>query len=516
MASGGKISTSPKQITRGIRTPQGLRAARAMNYSKEFRGNKSGIRALPLFVQSLHFLSRDIVIVGNGITGVTAARHIRKRSAEDRITIISGETDHHFSRTALMYIYMGDLTYDDTKPYPDEFWAKNRIDLRRGWVERIDTENRSVVFRDGKQSDYDELVLATGACSNKFGWPGQDLDGVQGLYSYQDLELMEKYSATTQRAVIVGGGLIGVEIAEMLRSRGIEVVFLVREKAFWSSVLPLEEAELVGREILRHGVDLRYETELREILPDEKGRARAVVTNTGEQIDCQMVFLTTGVSPNIGFVKSSGIECDRGILVDEFFRTSTPHIWAGGDCAQHRTPPRDRRPVEQVWYTGKMHGEHIAANLCGERRPYDPGLWFNSAKFFDIEYQTYGVVHHKERDHEEDFYWEHPGDGVSFRLRFERESRAVTGVNVFGLRHRHAVWEHWIARKTPVSEVMADLGAANFDPEFYRQHEPAIRTAFNAKFPEHAVQPRTGKGLFSGFFRNLVSRRETPGTELRV
>lgn len=453
-------------------------------------------------------MSRSIVIIGNGITGVTAARHIRKRSADHRITILSAETDHHFSRTALMYIYMGDLTYADTKPYPDDFWEKNRIELKRGWVEKIKTSSREVVLSDGSRTSYDELIIATGAKSNKFGWPGQDSDGVQGLYSYQDLESMEKYSATTRRAVIIGGGLIGVEVAEMLLTRGIEVTFLVRENAFWTVVLPCEEARLVGREISRHGIDLRYETEMEKILADEKGRARAVVTKSGEQIPCQMVFLTAGVSPNIGMVKNSGIECDRGVLVDEFFRTGTPHVWAGGDCAQHRKVPPDRRPVEQVWYTGRMHGEHIAANLCGDERPYLPGIWFNSAKFFDIEYQTYGVVEHMPRDHEEDFYWEHPGDGMSFRLRFDCETGAVTGVNAFGLRHRHAVWEHWITSKTSVQEVMADLGAANFDPEFYRRHEPVIRAAFNAAFPERAVQGRTGKGLFSSFMARLFTRQQ--------
>jgi len=292
---------------------------------------------------------RHIVIIGNGVTGVTAARQIRKR-CDDRILVVSAETDHHFSRTALMYIFMGDLTYQDTKPYPDEFWEKNRIDLKRGWVDKIDTESQCVVFIDGYLNYYDELVLATGARPNKFGWPGQDLDGVQGLYSYQDLENMERLAPTTHRAVIVGGGLIGVEVAEMLLTRRVEVTFLVREKNFWASVLPEGEAKMINCEIHRHHIDLRLESELKEILPDENGRARAVVTKGGETIDCQMVFLTVGVCPNIDFVKASGIECDRGILIDNHFRTSVPHVWAGGDCAQHREPAPGRRAVEQVWY----------------------------------------------------------------------------------------------------------------------------------------------------------------------
>lgn len=448
---------------------------------------------------------RHIVILGNGITGVTAARMIRKRT-DDLITIVSGETDHHFSRTALMYIFMGDLTYADTKPYPDEFWEKNRMNLRRGWVDAIDPVSKCLKFKNGDLLAYDELILATGAKSNRFGWPGQDLEGVQGLYSYQDIETMKKYTPTTRRAVIVGGGLIGVEVAEMLLSRGIGVTFLVREKRFWNGILPDSEALLVGREILRHGVDLRLESELKEILSDGRGRARGIITKSGEEIPCEMVFLTVGVSPNIAMVKASGIECDRGVLVDRFFRTSTPNVWAGGDCAQHREVPPGRRPIEQVWYTGKIHGEHIAANLCGEERSYTPGIWFNSAKFFDIEYQTYGVVSSQPGEGEESFYWEHPDGDKSIRINFNGKTGELGGVNVFGIRHRHAVWERWIAGRIRVEEALADLGTANFDPEFYRQYEADIVAAFNARYPERATTLKTRKGLFSAAIARLLNQ----------
>ena len=132
-----------------------------------------------------------LVIIGNGISGVTTARHVRKRS-DDKITIISAETDHFFSRTALMYIYMGHMRFEDTKPYEDWFWEKNRIELKRARVTGIDYQAKELSFEDGATMSYDKLVLALGSKSNKFGWPGQDLPGVQGLYNYQDLELLEK------------------------------------------------------------------------------------------------------------------------------------------------------------------------------------------------------------------------------------------------------------------------------------------------------------------------------------
>ncbi len=134
---------------------------------------------------------RHIVIIGNGISGVTAARHIRKRS-KDKITIISSETAHFFSRTALMYIYMGHMKYENTKPYEDWFWKKNRIELMQDFVERISTETKQIFLASKNIVSYDVLIVASGSKSNKFGWPGQDLEGVQGLYSYPDLEEMEK------------------------------------------------------------------------------------------------------------------------------------------------------------------------------------------------------------------------------------------------------------------------------------------------------------------------------------
>ena len=134
---------------------------------------------------------KKIVIVGNGISGVTAARHIRKLS-DYHITIISGESDYFFSRTALMYVYMGHMKFDDTQPYEPSFWSKNRINLKKAWVKKIVSEDKQLLLENGELLSYDKLILATGSKPNKFGWPGENLEGVQGLYTKQDLELLEK------------------------------------------------------------------------------------------------------------------------------------------------------------------------------------------------------------------------------------------------------------------------------------------------------------------------------------
>ncbi len=348
---------------------------------------------------------RNIIVIGNGISGITCARHIRKKS-NDPIIIISAETDHFFSRTALMYIYMGHMKYEHTKPYEDWFWTKNNFQLVRGYVKHIDTDSKTLLLKDQNEIKYDILVIAAGSKPNKFGWHGEDLNGVQGLYSYQHLESMERNTRDIRRAVIVGGGLIGIEMAEMLLSRNIPVTFLVRENQYWNDILPEDESNMISRHIREHHIDLRLGTELTEIESDGKDGVCAVHTNKNERIECQFVGLTAGVTPNIDFLKNSKIETGRGVLVDKHFETNIPDIYAIGDCAEFRDPIQHRKPIEQVWYTARMHGETLAHTLTGEKIAYNPGPWFNSAKFLDIEYQVYGQVGNIPGANEEHLYWE--------------------------------------------------------------------------------------------------------------
>jgi NAD(P)H-nitrite reductase large subunit len=313
-----------------------------------------------------------VVIIGNGISGITAARFIRKHSNYS-IYVISKETDHFYSRTALMYIYMGHMTYEHTKPYADDFWTKNRINLIRATVKKIAIKKKHIHFAENlSPMAYDALIIASGSVTNKYGWPGQDFNGVGGLYSIQDLEYMEKYSENLNKAVIVGGGLIGVEMAEMFHAREIPVTMLVREKEYWHNVLPLQEASMVSNHLHEHGIDLRLDTELEAILGDDQNRVSAVKTKSGDQIDCGFVGITTGVRPNIDWLEGQGIETERGILVNEYFQTNIPNIYAIGDCAQFRSSVNGRKPVEQVWYTGRIMGETVAATICGKPSSYQP------------------------------------------------------------------------------------------------------------------------------------------------
>ncbi|WP_339756783.1 FAD-dependent oxidoreductase [uncultured Winogradskyella sp.] len=426
-----------------------------------------------------------IVIIGNGISGVTLARHIRKLS-DKKITIVSAETDYFFSRTALMYVYMGHLTFQHTKPYEDWFWKKNRIELKKGYVKTVETKSKTLHFAEGDALQYDKLVIATGSKPNKFGWPGQDLEGVMGMYHKQDLENLEKHAPNNEvckRAVIVGGGLIGIELTEMLNSRNIPVTFLVREDSFWDAVLPEGESAMINRHIKNHHIDLRLGNNLKEIVSDENGKVKSIIIQeTGEEIACDVVGLTAGVSPNISFIKDSEIETGRGVKVNRYLETNIPDVYAIGDCAEQHEGINGRKPIEAVWYTGRMMGETLAQTICGNRMQYKPGHWFNSAKFLDIEYQTYGWVFAKPRENEAHFHWKHDDDTKCITVCYDKNTNEFLGINTFGIRMRHEIFDIWLTEKRDVDYVMNHLPEANFDPEFYSRFENAILFKYNSQF----------------------------------
>jgi NAD(P)H-nitrite reductase large subunit len=422
-----------------------------------------------------------IVIIGNGISGVTLARHIRKLSS-NKITIISAESPFFYSRTALMYVFMGHMKFEHTQPYENSFWKKNSINLVHKYVNEINTNNKEVVFSDNTKLAYDKLVIASGSKSNKFGWKGQDSNGVVSLYDKQDIEKLETLVPNCNRAIVVGGGLIGIELVEMLLSRNIPVTFLVREKSFWNGVLPEGESKMINRHILEHHVDLRLDTNLDEIIADEFGNVKAITTDKGETINCGIVGLTVGVSPNIDFIKSSPIELGRGVKVNRFLETNIKDVYAIGDCAEQHEGIGLRRPIEAVWYTGRMMGETLAQTICGKPTQYNPGHWFNSAKFFDIEYQTYGWVFANPLENETHFYWEHQSGKKAIRIAFGTNTRIFNGINTFGIRMRHSFFDKALTEKVTVDYVLKHLKEANFDPEFFSTYEKTINSSFQKQF----------------------------------
>jgi NADPH-dependent 2,4-dienoyl-CoA reductase/sulfur reductase-like enzyme len=400
-----------------------------------------------------------IVILGNGIAGSTVARKLRQ-NPDLRITMISDEAPYPYSRPALMYVFMGHLTHRQTELY--ERNSYRGIELIEGSVQHVNPARKFIRYTDrsGHTDDlsYDRLVIATGSIPRRLNVPGESLEGVQGLYHRQDLTRLENRLASTDGpACIVGGGLIGVELAEMLHSRRRPLTMLVRESSYWNSVLLPEESAFVSREIERH-VRVLYN---RQVISFNGAAAKpagsetvtgslASVTTDHETLPVNLAGVTIGVEPNLSALQSSGITLDRGVVVDGFFRTSAPDVYAIGDCAQINGR------IEQIWYTARHQAETLVAQWTDGAGQYVPEPFYNSAKFFSLEYIVTGQIRGRSLLYQDERHL--------LRLCFDRDH--LIGINTLGLRLRQAAAGRLIAEGAGTATVMDSLPELCFDPEF--------------------------------------------------
>jgi NADPH-dependent 2,4-dienoyl-CoA reductase/sulfur reductase-like enzyme len=412
------------------------------------------------------------VIVGNGVSGVEAALALRGRDADARIALVSDEHDHFFSRPALMYVFSGQTTLRDTEPYDRGLYDRMGFDRVRKRVVSLDTPAHALVLEGGDRLSYDRLLLAVGSRGRPAPWPGAEGPGVHCFVTLGDLEGLDREARAGMRAVVVGGGLIGVEVAEVLHHRGLHVTFVIRENWYFPLALDARESAIVAEHMHRHGIDVRLGVNVQEVLRGGDGRPRAVRVDGGE-LAADLVVSAIGVVPNTGFLVGGPLELSKGgaIEVDDALRTSAKDVWAAGDCANVTWFDGSRRP-EQLWYTARDQGRVAARSILGDAVTYRRGGWYNSAKFFDIEWTTAGWVPAllnwdntpiEPGTDVRTWFQRVPGEAVSQKIVLKGDR--VVGFSMLGSRWDHEPLLRWIEERRGLDWVLARLPEAQFDEE---------------------------------------------------
>ena len=436
------------------------------------------------------------VIVGNGIAGMEAALALRAREAEARISIVSAEHDHLFSRPALMYVFAGQTRLRDTEPYDRGLYARMGFERMSGRVTSVDGPKHTLGFEDGSSLGYDKLLLAVGSKGRPAPWPGSEGPGLHYFVTLRDLEGLDLEAKPGMRAIVVGGGLVGVEVAEILHDRGLHVVFVIRENWYFPLALEHREAALVSEHIRTHGIDVRLGVNVDSIRRGADDALEGVTFSpaplaesdeTGK-IDGDFVVSAIGVVPNTGFLEGTGIERGRGgaIETDDALRTNAPDVWAAGDCATVTWIDGSRRP-EQLWYTARDQGRAAASSMLGDEVVYRRSTWYNSAKFFDVEYTTAGFVPVTLNFDNSPIEipagvrtWFHRVPGRFESQRIIVKDDRVVGFNMLGSRWNHEVLLEWIHDRRGLGWAVERLHEAQFDEELtprFRVHDDAVEVA---------------------------------------
>ncbi|NOY26596.1 MAG: FAD-dependent oxidoreductase [Oligoflexia bacterium] len=443
------------------------------------------------------------VIIGNGVAGTEAAIALRHRESDAQITIISEESDHFFSRTALMYILSGQLSHRDTEPYERDLYARMNFVRVRARALGVDTKGHQVRLAGGLDPvPYDRLLIACGSRPRPAPWPGSDQAGVGHFVTHQDLTWLERelhggvskagpapqadahlaYSSPdspyrvrpvaaelrgrlARTGAVIGGGLIGIEVVETMLAAGISPHFLIRERWFWPVAINQDESTWMAQRMREHGVHVHLQREVERFVVQD-GAITAVRTVDGEDLPADVAVVTIGVLPNTDWLAESEIQRQQrggAIVVGPDLRTSDPDVFAAGDCAAVEWFNGMRRP-EQLWYTGRDQGRVAARSIMGDDVRYKRSHWYNSAKLMDIEYTTAGLV-----DFGFDDMWswflEETGT-VRSTTRIVCRGQRVVGFNMLGRRWDHRVLIRWIAERRSLSWVLDRLQQAAFDTEF--------------------------------------------------
>jgi NADPH-dependent 2,4-dienoyl-CoA reductase/sulfur reductase-like enzyme len=373
-----------------------------------------------------------------------------------------------------MYVFAGQTSLRDTEPHDRNLYERMGFERVSRRVASLNPSSRELVLADGSRLTCDRLLLAVGSRGRPAPWPGADGPGVHAFVTLRDLERLDRDAKRGGRAVVVGGGLIGVEAAEILHDRGLHVTFVIRENWYFPLALDEKEASLVTEHMRGHGIDVRFGVNVKEILRGEGGGPRAVRLETGDDVPCDLVVSAIGVVPNTRFLEGSGLALSKGgaVEVDDAFRTSAADVWAAGDCANVTWADGSRRP-EQLWYTARDQGRLAARAMLGDEVAYRRGTWYNSAKFFDIEWTTAGWVpvclnwDNTPIDPGADlrcWFQRLPGRFVSQRIVLKGDR--VVGFNMLGSRWDHEPMLRWIHERRGLEYVLEHLHEAQFDEEF--------------------------------------------------
>ncbi len=334
---------------------------------------------------------RRYVIIGSGVAGYAAAEAIRAHDMAAEIRLVSDDPHGFYSRPGLAYLLSGEI--------PERFLFSTTeedyhcLDLRRqpAHAVRVDPEEHKIYLENGLTLGYDRLLIATGATARFPSVAGLNLVGVVKLDNLDDARRILQLASKAGTAVVVGGGITALELVEGLMFRKVHTHYFLRGSRYWSNVLDQAESRIVEERLKHEGVDLHYNTELAEI-SGEKGHVSGVRTTAGQFIACRMVGIAIGIRTRKELAEESGIKCERGILVDEYLRTSAADVFAAGDVAQFFDPSSGRYFLDSLWGSARDMGQAAGLNMSCPPVPYLKRAPFNVTRLAGLTTTIIGRV----------------------------------------------------------------------------------------------------------------------------
>lgn len=339
------------------------------------------------------------VIIGNGIASIGAIEGIRKVDTENEILVIGAEDAPAYGRPLISYLLAGKIGPDRLALRPQEFYEKSNVSLMLGTrVESIDTASRTVTTDKGETVPYENLLIATGGNPFTPPIPGSDGPDVYNFTNLAHAQTLISKAKEIKRAVVIGGGLIGLKAGESLFDRGVDVTILELSPRILSLAFDENAASLAGARLAEVGLNVRCSVSAKEIQRDAEGNLKGVHLTDGDFLQCDVVVIAIGVVPNYDLAKEAGIAVDRGIKVDEHMRAGAEGVFAAGDVAQAKDLLFGEDRVIPIWTNAYNQGFCAGKNMAGKPIPFTGSLAMNSISFYGLPTISVGTVNPPEGD----------------------------------------------------------------------------------------------------------------------
>jgi nitrite reductase (NADH) large subunit len=393
------------------------------------------------------------VIIGNGIAGTLAAKTLREMDPDAGIEIFAAEPHLYYPRPNLIEFIAGSLPFDRLFAFPEKWYGQHRIEVHTGApVEKIVSDGRHVIAAGGRRVPYDTLLLANGAGAAVPPLKGADKAGVFTLRTLADaLAILDRLQGRVKAAVL-GGGLLGLEIARALRCRGAEVEIVEVFDHLLPRQLDPAGGALLRAEIEKLGVRVRTGTAVDEITGDAE--VRGLRFKDGTTAEADLVILATGVRPNIGLAREAGLRTDRGVVVDEFLETSRPGIFAAGDGVQRGDT------VLGIIPASFDQARIVAANMLGQRKVYEGTIPSNTLNVAGVSLMSVGTINPQGPAFEE-IRLERPEEGIYKKVVLRND--VLVGAIWMGTKNGVNAIARGVAHRVSVEKWKKDLLEETFD-----------------------------------------------------
>jgi NAD(P)H-nitrite reductase large subunit/Fe-S-cluster-containing hydrogenase component 2 len=325
-----------------------------------------------------------VVVVGSSAAGIAACESAREHAPGCSITLVTADASPQYSRPLLSYVLAGRIGR------PAIYWPEADLNVHVLSAVGHALACQSLLLDDGTQLTFDRLIVATGARAATLSIPGAGFAGVHALRNLEDLDQIEKQAGPGRRAVVLGGGNVGLQTCEALLARGVTVTVVVTSPHLLSQMVDAEAGRRIADLFIRHGLNVRTGRDAVEIVGE--GRVEGVRLDDGELIGADLVIVGKGIKPNVEWLRGSGVRVDRGIVVDLCGRTSVPGIFAAGDCAEAIDPLTGRSAVSGIWPVAYEMGRAAGAAAVGVERPSAGALRMNASRFFGEPIISIGEV----------------------------------------------------------------------------------------------------------------------------